>query len=54
VSLTTSLLTEDGYMFLPPQHTTLGRRLFGDVSVILQDRTEYTHKTENNESHSKD
>jgi len=33
----TSLLTEDCSRFLPPQHRTLGRRLFEDVSVVRQD-----------------
>jgi len=33
----TSLLTEDCSMFLPPQHKTLGRRLFEDVSAVRQD-----------------
>ena len=39
VSLTTSLLTVglDGFRFLRPQHKTLCRRLFGDVSVVRQD-----------------
>jgi len=37
VSPTTSLLAEDCSRFLPPQHKTLGRRLFGDVSVVRQD-----------------
>ena len=32
VSLMTSLLTEDCSRCLPPQHKTLGRQLFGDVS----------------------
>jgi len=36
MSLITSLLTEDCSMVLPPQHTTLGRRLFEDVSVVRQ------------------
>jgi len=34
VSLVTSLLTEDCSRFLPPQHKTLGCRLFGDVCVV--------------------
>jgi len=34
---TVSLMTEDCSRFLPPQHKTLGRRLFGDVSVVRQD-----------------
>ena len=33
----TSLLTEDCSRFLPLQQKTLGRRLFGDVSVVRQD-----------------
>jgi len=33
----TSLLTEDCSRFLPPQHRTLGHRLFEDVSVAQQD-----------------
>ena len=33
----TSLLTEDCYRFLPPQHRTLDHRLFEDVSVAQQD-----------------
>jgi len=37
VSLMTSLLTELRSRFLPPQHKTLGRRLFEDVSVVWQD-----------------
>jgi len=37
VSLMTLLLTEDCSRFLPPQHKTLGRRLFEDVSVAQQD-----------------
>ena len=37
VSLMTTLLTEDCSRFLPPQHKTLGRRLFEDVSVVRQD-----------------
>jgi len=36
VSLMTSLLTEDCSRFLPPQHKTLDRRLFEDVSVVRQ------------------
>jgi len=32
VWLMTSLLTVDCSRFLPPQHKTLGRRLFGGVS----------------------
>jgi len=32
-----SLLAEDCSRFLPPQHRTLGRRLFKDVSVVRQD-----------------
>ena len=37
VSLMTSFLTEDCSRFLPPQHRTLDRRLFEDVSVAQQD-----------------
>jgi len=37
VSLMTSLVTGDCSRFLPPQHKTLGRRLFGDVAVVRQD-----------------
>jgi len=37
VSLMTSLVTEDCSRFLPPQHKTLGRRLFGDMSVVRHD-----------------
>jgi len=37
VLLMPSFLTEDCSKFLPPQHKTLGRRLFGDVSVVRQD-----------------
>ena len=33
----TSLLTEDCSRFLPPQHRTLDRRLFEDLSVAQQD-----------------
>jgi len=36
-ALMTSLLTEDCSRFLTPQHKTLGRRLFGDVSVVRKD-----------------
>jgi len=37
VSLMTSLLTDDSSKVLPPQHKTLGRRLFEEVSVVRQD-----------------
>jgi len=36
-SLMTSLVTEDCSRFLLPQHKTLSRRLFEDVSVVRQD-----------------
>jgi len=44
VSLMTSLLTEDCSRFLPPQHKTLGCRLFEHMSAVRQDPL-MTHNT---------
>jgi len=47
VSLMTSLLMEDSSRFLLPRHKVLGRRLFGDVSVVQQDLLTLTMQNAN-------